>query len=102
MKLPHLRRTFIRITCMATISAECDPGYYCTGGAYLPNPNDNTTGSICPQHYICPQGSSEPQACPIGYYANNTGLWECSLCLSGFICYPEEAPRVCPQGTYSP
>ena len=68
------------------------------GGARLEAPIDNITGNICPQHYICPTGSDLPQSCPIGYHANATGMWECVLCPAGYLCKPEEAPVLCPQG----
>ena len=77
----------------------CNAGYYCTGGAYIPEPNDNqTTGAICPQHYVCPPGSSAAVLCTIGYMANNTGLSVCQLCIDRFYCLPGEAPRECPEG----
>ena len=82
------------------ILGPCDPGYYCTGGAYITNPINNSTGDICPQHYICPGGSDLPRSCPIGYYANQTGMYQCELCLAGYLCYPKQAPTICPMGQY--
>ena len=77
---------------------ECDQGYFCIGGAYLPDPDDNVTGVICPRHHVCTQGTTEPEFCANGYYANNTGMWECENCPAGFLCIAGEAPRICPQG----
>ena len=42
------------------ISGDCAAGYYCTGGAWIPDPIDNgdneTTGDICPLYHHCPEG----------------------------------------------
>ena len=79
-------------------SGDCTQGYYCIGKAFDPEPIDNVTGNICPEHHICPTGSDLPQTCPIGYSANATGMWECQLCIAGYLCKPGTAPELCPQG----
>lgn len=89
-------------TGLSAVTGTCDEGYYCVGKAYLPNPNDNTTGFICPQNHFCVAGSQVPKKCSLGYSANFTGLARCRLCLAGFLCLPGEYPRVCPQGYYCP
>ena len=79
-------------------AGDCQPGYYCTSAAYLDVPNDNVTGSICPQFYFCVASSPVPALCSIGYMANRTGMSACEKCLAGFLCIPGEAPRICAQG----
>jgi hypothetical protein len=64
--------------------------YYCTGGAKSSTPNDST-GSECPAGYYCPEGSTEPTACPPGTFTDTRGLTggsgsECTECLSGYFC----------------
>lgn len=91
------------------LTGDCSPGYYCTGGAYGAEPNDNyngtncpsTTGSICPVHNYCPAASNVPKLCNIGYYANTTGMSECVLCLAKYTCYPGQFPVICPEGKLS-
>ncbi|OXB71843.1 UNVERIFIED_CONTAM: hypothetical protein H355_013666 [Colinus virginianus] len=35
----------------------------------------------------CPEGSTEPSACPLGYYCNTEGLkWPSGRCYAGFLC----------------
>lgn len=34
-------------------SGECTAGFYCKGGAVLPNPTDEVTGNICPAGTYC-------------------------------------------------
>lgn len=77
---------------------DCAAGYYCTSGSWIPDPVNSTEGDICPLYHICPEGSDVPKQCDIGYYANNTGLSSCNLCIAGYICYPGVAPQLCPQG----
>lgn len=85
-------------TALTEPSGLCLPGYYCTGNSSLPDPADGLTGNICLMHHFCPGGSSIPQKCSIGYFANNTGSSACLLCIAGYLCYPGEAPRICPRG----
>ena len=82
------------------LSGDCDPGYYCNNGSHIPNPVDGVIGDICPQYKYCPVGSSVPESCLIGYMANRTGMAACELCIPGYICYPDQAPVICPQGEY--
>ncbi|XP_023933458.1 uncharacterized protein LOC106181652, partial [Lingula anatina] len=93
--------TYCAAAGLTHVSGLCSAGYFCTGGAHLPEPLDNsTTGGICPQHHICVNGTDTPSLCPAGYYANNTGLWECTLCIAGYLCLPGQAPVLCPRGQY--
>ena len=83
---------------LCTFVGDCSAGYYCTGGAWIPDPVDNTTGNICPQHHICKAGADTPKTCPIGYHANSTGMSDCQLCMAGFLCRPGSEPALCPLG----
>lgn len=82
------------------IVGDCSAGYYCTGGAWIPDPVDNVTGNICPQHHVCKAGSDTPKTCSIGYHANSTGMSDCQLCMAGFLCSPGSEPALCPLGEY--
>ena len=42
---------------LSTPFSECDPGYYCTGLAILPNPTDGTTGNANNGYKIRGRGS---------------------------------------------
>jgi hypothetical protein len=53
---------------MTNVSQQCNPGYYCTGEATVPNPTDGTTGNICPAGSYCVAGSTSAYPCPIGTY----------------------------------
>ena len=83
---------------MCFVTGDCSAGYYCTSGAWIPDHINSTEGDKCPLYHICPTGSDAPVQCDIGYYANNTGLSTCSLCIAGYVCYPGVAPALCPQG----
>ncbi|CAC5381825.1 unnamed protein product [Mytilus coruscus] len=100
--LPCDPGTYCNDTALTDVSGDCDAGYYCTAGSWIPDPVNSTEGDICPLYHICPTGSDAPQQCAIGYYANNTGLSSCTLCIAGYMCYPGVAPQICPQGYYCP
>lgn len=61
-------------------SGECAAGFYCKGGATLPNPRDDVTGNICPAGTYC---SKYPTSIRnknfISHNIWNTGVsfWEC-------------------------
>ncbi|KAG1697654.1 hypothetical protein DVH05_016093 [Phytophthora capsici] len=71
-------------TALTTPRGLCDPGYYCTLGAYTSAPmnyestlfgvTNRHTGDQCPQGAYCPLGSSSPTLCPPGTFNNFTGL----------------------------
>lgn len=70
-------------------TAQCDAGWYCTGGAKISQPNDGVTGDICPEGKYCVQGTKVPELCPNGTYSNNTGnkrIEYCKPCISGSFC----------------
>ena len=73
---------------LGAVTGDCAAGYYCIGGATIPNPTDNITGAICPEGHYCPDGTFTPVACPSGYYLNATGsgsFEDCKLCLAGTV-----------------
>jgi hypothetical protein len=65
---------------ISVVSGPCMAGYYCSGqpygnsdgGADHANPVGQLFGDRCPEGYYCPQGSSQPVACPKGTYMNET------------------------------
>ena len=74
---------------LENVTSPCDAGYYCTSGASTKAPTDGVTGNICPTGRYCPKGTSIPQLCPSGTYANSTGnkaLGDCIQCEPGQYC----------------
>ena len=86
----------------------CAAGYYCMGQATVSNPNDGTTGVICPAGFYCPSGIYEPVACPPGTYRALTGgqsLTDCTQCTATEYCPSAgqtSASIPCPAGYYCP
>eukprot|EP01135_Chromosphaera_perkinsii_P005913 Nk52_evm8s371 gene=Nk52_evmTU8s371 len=72
---------YCETTGLGAPTADCDPGYFCTGSSTVKNPIDGTMGNICPTGYYCPTGSSVPIACPAGKYQPATGKTQSSDCL---------------------
>lgn len=73
----------------ATVTAQCDPGWFCTSGAQVSQPSDGITGDICPQGKYCPRGTEVPKLCPQGTFSNNTGNsheTNCANCTEGSYC----------------
>lgn len=56
-------------------------GYYCPSGSKV------ETEIICPIGKHCPTGSSDPQDCVAGTYAEQTGLAACNVCPEGMNQY---------------
>ena len=87
---------------------ECDPGYYCTLGSYVPNPTDGVIGNLCPAGGVCPKGSKAAQPCLPGTYSNTAGMKstsECYTCLAKYYCLGEVKNGVsgdCKAGYYCP
>ena len=103
----------------------CDPGYYCTTGAYKARPvqytglshnstdiyscpiySVNQTGGQCPNGTYCPKGSSEPVPCDQGKHCDIAGL-ESPLgnCTKGYYCdfkSTSSKPIKCKSGHYCP
>jgi sugar lactone lactonase YvrE len=86
---------------------QCGPGYYCSGGAFVAQPNDST-GGPCAAGYVCGYGSTGPIPsigitgieCPVGSYCNGTS--SAILCPEGTY---QDSPiqgscKVCPPGYY--
>ncbi|KAM8927608.1 uncharacterized protein RCH25_007839 [Pelodytes ibericus] len=91
-----------------TVSGICDAGYYCSGASYIPNPQDKTTGDVCPPGHFCIAGSSSPSSCPPGTFLPHPGaqsLEECIPCTAGWYCsqrgnaFPD---TLCLEGWYCP
>ncbi|XP_022100039.1 zonadhesin-like [Acanthaster planci] len=86
----------------------CDEGYYCTEGAWRPDPTDGVTGDLCPTGHYCPRGTYDPVPCPAGYFSNATGgtaFEDCKLCSPGFYCEDsglDEPTAPCEAGFYCP
>ncbi len=67
----------------------CDPGFYCKGGATVPNPTDGVTGDVCLIGGYCEFGSKAVQSCPPGTYNPNTKgktQQDCIACKAGSYC----------------
>ena len=82
----------------------CVEGHFCTLGATIPNPNNDTSdgGSMCSVGHFCPEGSGAPQPCPSGTYQPNPGQTSISACIpcdGGKFCLPEG--QVFPTGNCS-
>ena len=70
----------------------CSPGHACGFGSISPCPR----GSFCPQT----GGSISPVLCPLGFYAEEEGLFGCNPCPNGTYCPSLGMPeyRTCPAG----
>ena len=74
---------------LSNVTGPCQAGYFCSGGATIPNPVNETFGDVCPQGHYCPEGSGAAQACLAGTY---TGLYgnqnssDCLPCTAGQYC----------------
>ena len=53
---------------LALPTDECDPGWYCTGGAESARPSDALQGGQCQAGNFCPRGSAVQLPCTPGYY----------------------------------
>ena len=68
-------------------SGDCYGGYYCELGAINPdNPVTDDTSGPCPTGYRCPNGTSQPLSCGVGYYNNLPAQTECFICPDGYVC----------------
>lgn len=104
---------------------KCDPGWYCSRGAYSPKPlphanevfnnshhftcpiySVNSTGDICPKGSYCPRGSAEPRPCDAGKYCDRKELsMYTGNCTAGYYCKGGDTvanPRNCSEGYYCP
>ncbi|OMJ93310.1 hypothetical protein SteCoe_3776 [Stentor coeruleus] len=89
------------------ISAQCEAGYFCTGGSSTPTPiGNNIGGSECSANHYCPTGSTVEVSCPTGKFNKLKGgksVNDCSDCSPGYYC-PEGSTSMidCPAGSYCP
>ena len=70
------------------MTGPCDAGYYCTQGALRADPQEDTTGGLCPVGAYCPQGTGVPPLCAPGYFSNatgNTNEGDCRSCTEGNV-----------------
>ncbi|KAJ9462458.1 Cytadherence high molecular weight protein 2, partial [Diplonema papillatum] len=96
----------------SNLTAECDAGWYCSGGATIPRPLVSGEGGQCQSGYYCPVGSSAMTACDPGMYCATAGLaTPTGECSAGWYCtltavspHPEDAITgdACPSGSYCP
>lgn len=86
----------------------CDPGYYCSGGAYESAPTDDSTGGLCSPGGYCDIGSRAPINCPPGTYYEGEGArsaYDCQPCDAGQYCLGSGSPTPdgdCDPGYYCP
>ncbi|XP_050179054.1 multiple epidermal growth factor-like domains protein 6 isoform X3 [Myiozetetes cayanensis] len=91
---------------LSSPSGPCWPGFFCTAGASVPNPNGATntsTGGPCPPGHFCPAGTSIPQRCPMGTYSDRLHNWQdssCTACPPGHFC--GSSGLTAPSGPCSP
>ncbi|KAL6471032.1 hypothetical protein MHYP_G00196820 [Metynnis hypsauchen] len=70
-------------------SGPCAAGFLCFGGASIPSPVDNITGTQCPPGLYCLTGSPTATPCPKGTFSVQSGLTEavqCQSCSPGSYC----------------
>ncbi|XP_055369802.1 uncharacterized protein si:ch211-286b4.4 [Betta splendens] len=84
-------------------SGTCAAGFLCLTGATVPNPTDNTTGSLCPPGTFCQQGQRAGDCWP-GFYCDwGSSRADRALCPAGSFCPGgTPVPVPCPAGTYGP
>ncbi|AWO99018.1 putative SCO-spondin-like [Scophthalmus maximus] len=83
-------------------SGLCASGFLCLMGATVPNPTDNSTGSLCPPGIFCQKGKRAGD-CWAGFYCGwGSSRADQALCPAGFFCPSgTPAPMHCPAGTFS-
>nr|XP_032658238.1 multiple epidermal growth factor-like domains protein 10 [Chelonoidis abingdonii] len=90
---------------LSSPSGPCWPGFFCTAGASVPNPDGATntsTGGPCPPGHFCPAGTSIPFPCPVGTFSDRLYLWlesSCTVCPPGYYC--SSAGLTAPSGSCS-
>jgi len=94
-------------------SGDCDPGYYCTAGAYSKTPAyaSNVPGAIygpCPAGNYCPGAANPITVCGTGKYSPaklNSAATDCFACIPGKYCDETSAAQPkgkCQAGYYCP
>ncbi|XP_041098352.1 SCO-spondin [Polyodon spathula] len=83
-------------------TGPCAPGFYCTAGAWVPNPSDDVTGAACPRGKYC-QAGSVSGSCFAGFYCDlGSSRPDQKICPWGFYCpNGTGVPVPCEAGTYS-
>ena len=76
--------------------------FYCSGAASVPNPQDGTTGDVCPRAHYCPEGSPAPVQCDHGTFTTVEQTILCNNCTPGHYCTDGDTPVDCPEGYYCP
>ncbi|XP_060107674.1 multiple epidermal growth factor-like domains protein 6 [Heteronotia binoei] len=74
---------------LAAPTGDCSEGFWCKGGARIPNPMDGVSGAPCPPGHYCPSGTLSPLACPHGTWSGdleNKNLQSCQPCPGGHFC----------------
>ena len=61
---------------LSDVAGPCSQGYYCPAGQSTHSPGS----FICPEAYYCTEGSPAPLPCDSGYYQNQQGQWNCTIC----------------------
>ncbi|XP_033971267.1 zonadhesin-like [Trematomus bernacchii] len=83
-------------------SGSCASGFLCLMGATVPNPTDNTTGSLCPPGTFCQQGLRAGDCWPGFYCDRGSSRADNAFCPAGFFCPSRTpVPMPCPAGTFS-
>ena len=92
------------ITIGSNYIRPCDAGYVCLGGASIPDPNDLSTGYICPPGSGCPNGTTAQIPCSPGEYNPYFGQGSCISTAAGYYTdtYNATLQLSCPQGSYCP
>ena len=101
---------FCSSTGLTAPAGPCNAGFYCTGGASIPNPAEDGTlqpfGGVCPSGHYCGNGTVAPVACPSGRFNAATGsttLSECQPCSPAMYCSASGLPApegLCSAGFY--
>ena len=74
-------------------------GYFCNGGATLPN------DTICTVNHYCEEGSPTPTACPPGSFSDQEGniaVENCDTCTPGYYCASFGISGPCAPGFFCP
>ncbi|KAI8480901.1 hypothetical protein Bbelb_413740, partial [Branchiostoma belcheri] len=104
--LPCPGGTYCDAPGLTEYTALCDAGYVCVSASNTSQPEDGTTGYICPEGSYCPTGSHQETKCPQGSFSNRTGLHnvsECAACTPGYHCLTQgltEPTDECAAGHY--
>ena len=63
------------------VTGNCDAGFFCTLGAKVPDPSDNTGGQ-CPSGRYCVSGTYMPAKCPPGTYSDALKAQSDATCIN--------------------